>query len=294
MEEQKQQVSLNDAFTRAQTEKINLEIEKLKQHGKWDDWITKYIPLITTLVAVGGLVFSFWQAQKSQNKEREDRYLNETLMRQEQEKERANRIRSQIRADKEQILEYDKISIARFAFVLDDLNSLVGQLPEGDPETQNITKLLVDLAWEFRFNEEKEINFDVQALRRWPHYREFWKTNAPAHRDLLYRYLQAMRRIYAQDPLCIKNLDLDEDKGVYVSRHENKACEEGFFPILLFGFQEHLQAIKETNDSGLLEKEISEFSELTGNSLYAQRLPQILEAHARRLPRRTNDETGTK
>lgn len=266
MQEQNQQPNdINASLSAAQLEKLNLEIENLKRHSNWEDRLVKFLPMIATFVAVAGFFFTVWQAQ-----------LNIVLARQEQEKDRINKVQNQIRSDKEQVLEFitnNKISSVRAAFLIDDLKSLVDQLPKRELETQSITELLSRVAWELRFDKERDINFDVSALRRWPNYRQLWSFNSGAHHGFLTRkYYPRMEEIHAQDPLCVESMDYDEGTLSFTSAGNNPSCQEGFFPVLTYGFREHLDVLKETNNSELLRREIEAFAKLTHNSPLAKKL----------------------
>jgi DNA repair exonuclease SbcCD ATPase subunit len=266
MEEQNQQdIAISDPLAVAQLEKLNLEIKSLKQNTKWEDRIIKLTPVITVLIAFAGLFFTVWQYQR-----------NDALTRREQEKERINRIQSQIRADKEQLLEFitnKQISSVRAAFLIDDLDSLIEQLPDRELEKQIITEHLMRVAWELRFEEERDIDFDVSALRRWSGYRQFWKSNPGSHHVFLTKkYYSRIEHHHAQDPSCVENIDYDEQTTLFISRSDSKTCQEGLFPVLLYGFKEHLEALKETNNQELLRKEIEEFSRRTNKSPLAERL----------------------
>jgi regulator of sigma D len=266
MNDQNQQPNdINASLSAAQLEKLSLEIENLKRHSSWEDRLVKFLPMIATFVAVAGFFFTVWQAQ-----------LNIVHARQEQEKERINKIQNQIRSDKEQILEFitnNKISAVRAAFLIDDLKSLMEQLPQRELETQSITELLSRVAWELRFDEERDINFDVSALRRWPNFRQRWSFNPGAHHGFLARkYYPRMQELHAQNPLCVESMDYDERTFSFISAASNSSCEEGLFPILTYGFREHLEVLKETNNSELLRREIEAFSKLTNNSPLAKKL----------------------
>jgi hypothetical protein len=92
-EHQWQSDKTNRSLNAAQLRKMRLECEHLRRQKKWGI-VAIFIPVITTAVAVAGLLISLWQIQRAQKKEREDRYLNETLTRQEQENERTNKIKA--------------------------------------------------------------------------------------------------------------------------------------------------------------------------------------------------------
>jgi len=218
---------LNNLLTAAQVEKLKLEIEMLRQQNRLELGFARFIPAITTLVAVLGLIFTFWQSHQVQIKESDDR-----------EKARINNIQNQIRADKEQLREYvtnDKVSATSVVFALDDLSNLVKQLPTSDAEIGQVTRLLDSIAYELRFHEKRDIYFDVQALQGWPSYRENWKRNAGYHNDFLsQKYLVPIARAYIQDPLCLQSVDYDGERLVFTSTNIGETCQDGLLVGLLW------------------------------------------------------------
>ncbi len=51
----------NDNLAEAQLEKLRLEIDDLKNKSKWDERVSRYIPLISVLVTVAGFTFGVYQ-----------------------------------------------------------------------------------------------------------------------------------------------------------------------------------------------------------------------------------------
>jgi hypothetical protein len=250
--------------TKLQTDKLILEIEDLKRRGSWEDRVGKFIPMIATFVAVGGFFFTLWQAQN-----------NDVLARESQERERISKVQSQIRVDKEQLLEFitsDKISAVRCAFLIDDLSSLLEQLPNTNVENERITDLLSKVVWELNFEEQRHINFDAFTLEKWSALRQRWKSDPEAHHGFLARkYYPRMVQIHQENPKCVETLDYDERRFTFTSADNSKACLEGQFPVLTYGLNEHLKLLKEIGDARLLNRELEEFRKLTNNSPVAQK-----------------------
>jgi len=259
------ETNLNNSLTAAQLLKTKLEIDALRHQSRWEVGLARFIPTITTLVAVLGLIFTFWQAHQVQTRESEDR-----------EKTRINTIQAQIRADKEQLREYvwnDKASATEILFALDDLSTLVRQLPSADAEVEQVTRLLDSIAYELRFNEKRDVYFDVQALQRWPSYRENWKRNANYHHEfLMQKYHAKIARAFTQDPVCIQSVDYDGDKLLFTSPNITEPCQDGLLVGLLWGFQEHLKAIHESANPALMQTEIAELAKVTNDSAFAKHL----------------------
>ncbi len=265
-EQQPQQPNpLNDQLAAAQLAKLNLEVERLtlentnlKKQNRWVEIFNQVGPLLTTLVAVGALIFSVTQAINAQHAER------------------VNKIQSQIRADKEQIVDFitsEKISSVRVAFLIDDLKSLLGELPERGPEARVITEHLMRVAWELRYDQPRDFDYDVSALRRWPEYRQFWQTYSGSHRLFLtMKYYPRIEQLRAQYPPCVEKLDYKEGTEALTYTAAGRPCPELLINALIYGFKEHLAVIKETNKPELLRGELAEFGRWTDNSSFTQKL----------------------
>ncbi len=255
-----------------EVDKLNEEVKILRRQNSWIGGVVNLVPMITTFVAVAGLAFSFYQAQRAQNKEREDRTRNET-------QERINRIQNQIRTDKDQLVEFisnDRISLVRAGFLIDDLKSLVAQLPDGNSETKDVTKLLHDVAWDLRFDERRHFDFDVTALQRWGDYRQFWKNYPDSHQLFLAnKYLPRIEKLHNDDAPCLEKLDYEAGTTILTYKNAGKTCNEELIGALMYGFGEHLRALKEGNQSNLLSREIEKLGELTNRPL-AQKLSASL------------------
>lgn len=260
-EQTKNNHGLEEDLLAAQLKKTNLEIAELKKPKR--SRTATYVPLITTLVAVGGLVFTIYQAQEATKKDNAARVLSENARQAEQTSDRINRIEAQVRGDKERLLQFSadpKMSTASVVFLLDDLTGLIENLPRRDDERKKVTDVLGMVVWELGFDETRHIDFDVQALQRWPAYKEFWMLNGPAHHLLLSKkYYPAISEAYARDSLCVRTADFDEKRRIFISPQGNKECDYGIFPVLVNGFKAHLEIMKAANDQERLKNEVLAF-----------------------------------
>lgn len=113
--------NLEEALTRAQLDKLRLEIADLKHKKSREDRFLQYSPLVTVIVAVAGFLFGIYQFQTQQTKE--------------QQKDRASRetdqiiiLQNQIRADVNELLRFtgdQSQPVSRVLFLLEDLNYLL-------------------------------------------------------------------------------------------------------------------------------------------------------------------------
>src|SRR5712691_236031 len=83
----------SELLSAAQLEKVKLEIDELRSKQRWRNKITQFIPLISTLVAVAGFIFTVNQFIGQQKRESAIR-----------EREQAIRDETQIRTDISQLL----------------------------------------------------------------------------------------------------------------------------------------------------------------------------------------------
>ncbi|HKR60710.1 MAG TPA: hypothetical protein VJS64_13400 [Pyrinomonadaceae bacterium] len=247
-----------DAKNAAELKKLNLEIGILERQHQWVGSLIQLVPVLTTLVALAGLFFTSLQAINAQREER------------------INRVQTQIRSDKEQILEFisnEKTSSVRVAFLLDDLQSLIGQLNGGAPETQVVTEQLMRVVWELPFEQKRDFDFDVSAMRKWNGFRLFWQSYPDSHRLFLtMKYYPRLSKLHAQEPPCIEKFDFEDGTMVLTYKNAGQPCQEALTNAFMHGFLEHLNLIKETNRPEILRRELDEFRKLTNNPVLAERL----------------------
>ncbi|MFY9620881.1 MAG: hypothetical protein WAM70_02695 [Pyrinomonadaceae bacterium] len=253
--------------TGLEREKLKLEIRQLEIENSWTDRLVKLGSVMTTLVAVAGLVLTAWNTQRAREIEEAARVNAET-------QDRVNKIQTQIRADKEQILEFvtnDKISATRVAFLLDDLKSLTEELPTDKTATQpdklktdardSVTELLRRAAWELRFDQGRQFDFDVYALLRWNDYRQLWKDRPNEHQHFLSnKYHLRLQQLRGEDARCIGELDYAEGTTILIYK---SACNQELIGALIHAFGEHLKVIREANQTDLFKQEALEFAKLT-------------------------------
>jgi seryl-tRNA synthetase len=245
----------------AELEKLDLEIRALKDQKPWVENFVRIVPVVTTMIAVLGLGFTIWQALNAQRQEH------------------ISKIQSQIRSDKEQILEFvtnDKISSVRVAFLIDDLNSLIRQLSDSEAETRVVTEQLMRVVWELPFDQRRDFDFDVAASRRWSDFRQFWKSYPDSHHLFLARkYYPRFERLHAEQTACIEKLDYADGARVVTYQNAGMPCSEGLINALIDAYEEHLKLIKETNQVDRMRNELKQFTAVTNNPGLANRLTQI-------------------
>ena len=127
------------------------------------------------------------------------------------------------------------------------------------------------IIWQIAFDQERHIDFDVQALQRWPQYKDFWIANGPSHHLLLSKkYYTAILNSYSKHGACIEGLEWDDKRRLFVTTHTERQCEQGIFPALVVAFKLRLQIMKQAGKLDFVKDEIDRFSALTNGSKIAK------------------------
>jgi hypothetical protein len=243
----------------AELTKLNLEISSLRRRNSpWVENFVKIVPVVTTIIAVMGLGFTIWQALQAQREEH------------------ISKLQSQVRTDKEQILDFitnDKITPVRVAFLIDDLNSLSRQLSDSEAEKQIVTEQLMRVVWELPFDSRRDFDFDTSAMRRWDNFRQFWKSYPDSHHLFLARkYYPSLTRLHLKEAPCLEKLDFAEGVRVVTYANAGMACSEGVINASIDAFEEHLKLMKEASQPDRIRIELEEFKKATNNPGFADRL----------------------
>ncbi len=245
----------------AELTKLKLEIRALTRRKPWVENFVKIVPVVTTIIAVMGLGFTIWQALQAQRQEH------------------TSKLQSQVREDKEQILDFitnDKITPVRVAFLIDDLNSLIRQLDDSDAERRVVTEQLMRVVWELPFDARRDFDFDTSAMRQWNDFRQFWKSYPDSHRLFLARkYYPSLARLHLAQPPCLEKLDYAEGVRVVSYANAGMACAEGVINASIDAFEEHLKLLKEANLTDRIRFELDEFKKATNNPGFTNRLARI-------------------
>lgn len=242
----------------AELTKLNLEIRALSRRSLWVENFVKVVPVVTTVIAVMGLGFTIWQALQAQRQEH------------------MSQLQSQVRTDKEQILDFvtnDKITPVRVAFLIDDLNSLVRQLSDPEGETRVVTEQLMRVGWELPFDQRRDFDFDASALRRWIDFRQFWKSYPDSHHLFLTRkYYPNFARLRAAQAPCIEKLDYVQGVRTVTYQNAGMPCPEPVINASIDAYEEHLKLLKEANQVDRIRVELEEFKKATNNPNFTDRL----------------------
>lgn len=261
----------NEAIAGAQLEKLNLEIQELKNKDSFANKLPQYIPLITTLIAVGGFCFTVYQFFEAQNKDRlakEEARNKDSLVR---EREQQLRDENQIRTNVEQLLTLDpkeEESVGRVFFLLEDLNVLVSRNPAERPK---ITNSLVEfIRNDCNFDNLRHIRIDIAALQHWPAYTSYLSENASAHNFIIYKYFQAFRHLHDEDKEYFESIEYETGYGFRVNRFSREESQYLRFVSLITGFGLHLKVME--SDSSIAKDAMERFQQALNNPALTEQL----------------------
>ena len=192
---------LKRAKSDAELEKLNLEIEHLKNKSRWTDRIAPFITLLSVIIAVGGFVFSFYQFRQTHQ-----------LATAKENREQDIKIQQQIYSDTTELLKIPKdpqATSAKASFLLSDLKYFISlkykKTPDNPNDTEenaikNTTRAFFDaVKFDCDFNQSRDVNFIKALMGYWDDFNPYLETDATSNYYILTKYTDAL------EPLCLKD-----------------------------------------------------------------------------------------
>ncbi len=243
----------------AQLTKLELEIEALRSKNRFAASAVSFVPIITTLITLGGLVFTIHQFFVQQDKDRIARGQEQVI-----------RDLNQIRSDIDQLLNMtsDKgQSAARVSFLIQDLSNLVERIPS---EREKITVVLSEfIEQDADFDDLRGVRLALGVIIHWADYQEYLKKNPERNEFIIYKYCQALRHVHAEDPRYFESIRFEKGYGYRVPYFtENSRYLR--FSGLVGAFSAHLEMFKESPEITI--KAIRRFQESTNNPTLTSQL----------------------
>jgi hypothetical protein len=249
----------SNALADAQLEKLKLEIENLRTK-KWEDRISKFVPMVTALVAVIGLLITINQFTAQQRKDREAKVQEQNI-----------KDETQIRSNIDQLLSLttDKnLTIARVSFLLEDLKALIKRRPD---EQQKITEILSEfIQYDCNFNNLRDIRFDVAAVKRWEDYRAYLRNHSEVNDYIIDKYIEALGLIHDEDVPYFEAIQYEKGFGYKVEKYTEPSRFERFI-ALVDGFSLHLGILNEKSD-GAAKQAVQRFQREINNPTITKQL----------------------
>jgi hypothetical protein len=242
---------------RLRMEKLSLEIEGLRS-SNWGGSITSWLPLISTLVAVGGLLLATNQFLTQQNKDRQERVEQQRI-----------RDEAQVRADLLQLVTptKDRATAAQIVFFLEDLARLVERNPA---ERVRITETLLDfILHDADFDSINDVRLEATTMEYWPDYSGLLKQRRSDYEFLLYRYFQGLRHLHDFNPKYFESIEYDSSSGYKVGSFIDEPLYLRFL-ALVSGFSRHLNSLNA--DAELRTRALQRFEAALNNPLLVRQL----------------------
>jgi hypothetical protein len=244
------EASTQDQISQAQLDKLKLEIASLRKKNKWETGL-QVVPLFTTLIAIVGFFFGFYQFQRQQERERVTREADLKL-----------KLQSQWRADGDAIFGFPqdpKETISKVSFLFEDLkNILASQVNDKENMSdvfpsykQQFTRSLVKLIIrdsDFNTN-PRDVTLAATALEHWEDYASYLKENLGELRPILYKHVRALRYLKDKNPAYFQKITYDAANQYHVPpEFEKQEGEEKLYQHFLGitnGFKAHLALLKD-------------------------------------------------
>ena len=240
-----------------QVEKLRLEIEGLR-NSRRRDRVIFWLPMVSALVAVGGLLLTANQFFTQQNKDRQERVEQQRI-----------RDEAQIRTDLTQLVSptKDHAAAAQIVFLLEDLARIVERVPA---ERARITQtLLAFILQDADFDSINDIRLETATMQHWPEYGELLRQRRSDYEFLLYRYFQGLRHLHDLNPKYFESIEYNPRSGYKVSSFVDEALYLRFL-ALVAGFSAHLNDLK--TDAELRDRALQRFEAALNNPALVRQL----------------------
>jgi CRISPR/Cas system CMR-associated protein Cmr5 small subunit len=223
MSEEKDIQQIDREVSEAQLEKLNLEIEELKNKKEkkiLSEKITPYIGLISVVIAVGGFLFGVYQFLDGQEKNRLS-----------QERELSEKIENHLSSDIEKILLFtqnEKMSVAHMTYLFEDLRTYIKlkakTTKNPDEEIHELTraisiKLLYAVQNDCNFENHKDVSFLWAILSNWEDFADALKENEGMNVAILDRQSDALDIFYSKDSNIVSTITYDAAGGIFTYPH---------------------------------------------------------------------------
>jgi hypothetical protein len=255
-----------DLVSAASLRKLNLEIADLKWRSRWEQRVGRYLPPVTTAIAVLGVFVGLYQFQAQQRVQHDqdfrERQRDQATREAEQsarDLEQRIRIQNQIRIDLEELLQFprdEKQTASGASFRLLDLKTILeSQTNDGrlvkevfrDYEPNATKNLVRTIKYDCDFSRNKrDLDFAIAVFEQWSEYGPYLKGDLDSLEKLLHMHIKAIRRLRADNPGYFESMENKPD-GYYVApRFDRQAGEERryqHFLAITTGFTKHLELL---------------------------------------------------
>jgi hypothetical protein len=217
----------NEAIALAELQKLNLEIEHLRNKSKWSDRIAPFTNLLSIIIAVFGFLFGIYQFQKQQQAMNQQLIFEQEKHRLALDREHETKLQDQIRSDVEQLLQFPKekdLTLSKVAFLLSDLKNGIENKYRGRADAATATKetvreistmLSMAVVNECDFDEDRNVRFLAALMNQWIDYEDYLKEDTDEIEFLLDKYAEAINRIYKADPAVIRHVSYEADHEIF-------------------------------------------------------------------------------
>lgn len=247
-----------------------------KTAGQWADTLVKLTPLLSIMIAIGGLAFSVYQYLGHQR----------DVLRQER-SDQMSRRSGLIRDDLNQIMKFptDKsITVSQVEALLNDLDVQLkskvnvdsGKSEPDQNERRNITRVLYDLLKnDCDFSRQKDVELSIKVADSWSDYREYLKADKDLIWDMVGKYQDALDELQTVAPHYIQKIKFDKEAWQF-SEPEDVILKDRthlrHFEDLVLAYERLLDLVDETTADGqkLKQELIKVFQSATCNREFTQ------------------------
>jgi len=207
---------LSDAISRAQLDKLNLEIKQLKKKTGWFDRFAVRAGAISAIVALFVFLFSVIQFSCQQQAQNEA-----------QKREQDIKIQQQINSDTSELLQLpkdNKATSARAAFLLNNLKSFIAlkynqnqndnaeASAEIRKKTANFAKSVMN---DFNFDESRDVYYYFALLNEWDDFKPYLKENPNVNQYILGKFMDSLLKLYSIDSSLVRGMTYEPARELF-------------------------------------------------------------------------------
>jgi hypothetical protein len=275
---------LQTAISEAELEKLQLEVQQLKNKSKWSDRFAPYISLLTVTITIGGFLFGVIQFNAQQELQR----LDAEKVRLNQERDTDAKLQDRFKSDVEKLLKFTRdqqLTPSQVNLTLNDLRECIklrttspaseNTCPEKEFQmTREVSDALIEaFLYDCDLTEKRHEDFLDVIFANWPDLELYINENSDSGNLLLEMHAVALAKLYKNNPKTIGGVsyDVDEDNFDFMDDKLDES-DKDFFIALAGNYADIYKAMNSARIKGGKETFAKDFEIATCNTVLTKQL----------------------
>jgi hypothetical protein len=258
----------------AQLQKLELEIKGLRRYSTVPETLVKLTPLLSVLIAVGGLLWGIYQYHQQQGEAQAHEEIGQRIQ-----------LEAQRRSDLDQIVRFPSNkteTLSRTKFLLKDLNTLL-QLQERSLKSSNdlnegsvreVSKILYDVVNDdCDLDTKRDADFAGAIVDSWDDYKKYIQENPALLSELISKHCDSLSNLHSRIPRYVGRITYDPSQRIYIEPPRTTDTEQSYFRhfvALVLSAKTHLDLLDQ--NSKLRQDLVRDFQASTCNEKLTKEL----------------------